>query len=62
MIDTVASIWREIMLVRLSLDNKSSLKLIVFLELRSRKPVLFKEQIRTSIRAQFRTKCMLLFI
>ena len=62
MIDTVASIWREIMLVRLSLDNKSSLKLIVFLELLLRKTVLFKEQIRKSIRAQFRTKCMLLFI
>ena len=37
MINTMTSIWREIIFLHLSSDTKSSLKLIVYLELRSRK-------------------------
>ena len=44
----MASIWGEKMLGYLSLDIICSLKLTVFLELRSRKTFLFLEQIMSA--------------
>ena len=44
----IASIWGENMLGYLSLDIICSLKLKVFLELRSQKTVLFSEQIMST--------------
>ena len=48
LINTIASIWGENMLGYLSLDIICSLYLTVFLELRSRKTVLFSEQIMSA--------------
>ena len=47
-INTIAFIWHEKMLGCLSLDIISSLKLTVFLELRSQKTVRFSEQIMSA--------------
>jgi len=44
----MTSIWRENMLGHLSLEIVCSSKLIVFLELRSRKTVRFSEQIMSA--------------
>jgi len=46
--NTIASSWGENMLGYLSLDISCSLKLTVFLELRSRKTVRFSEQIMSA--------------
>jgi len=51
-INTMASIWRENMLGYLSADIICSLKLTVFLELRSRETVHFSEQIMSADKYQ----------